>query len=66
MANPDDAVQRLTYSYAEAERLLGVSRIVVRRLVRDGRVRRARLGTRVVLNRDDVERLAAGEHEPVG
>ena len=61
MALDDGAVQALTISYRAAAQLLGVDKRVVRGLVADGRIRYSRLGTRVVLNRTDVLRLAEGQ-----
>ena len=63
MPTPTHTVQPKTISYVDAERVLGVSKMTVRRLVQTGRIRRARLGSRVVLNREDIDRLAEGEFE---
>jgi excisionase family DNA binding protein len=64
MLRSPEAVQRRTVTISEAATILGVSKPVVRRLIADGRLRHARAGTRVLVNRDDVDRFAEGDPEP--
>lgn len=49
--------ERLSYGIAEAGRLLGVSREVVRGLVKNGRLRTVKLGSRVVIPADSLTAL---------
>ena len=48
------AIESAWISYAEAQRLVGLGRTTIWRLVRDGEVRTAKVGRAVRLNRGDL------------
>ena len=65
--------ERLTVTVPEAGRLLGISRALAYRLVRSGELPARRLGTRLVVPKEAINRfleseVAAGQtsHEPSG
>ena len=64
MATSPETVQRRAVSIAETALILGISKPVVRKLVADGRLRHARAGNRILINRQDVDRFAEGDPEP--
>jgi excisionase family DNA binding protein len=56
-----DIPNRLLYSPAEAERLLGLSHASVYRLIRDGKLIAVKLGARTGITAASIERLCAGD-----
>jgi excisionase family DNA binding protein len=49
----------------EAARLLGISRWTVRSYIREGKLKPVRLGRRVLLAEDELERLVSESQEPI-
>ena len=50
------AIESAWLTYAEAQRLVGLGRTTIWRLVRDGEVRTAKVGRAVRLHRKDLEK----------
>lgn len=58
-------MNRLAYSVSQAAQLSGVSEWTVRQAVKRGEIRSKRLGRRVLLSPEDVERVFGfGDEEP--
>ncbi len=55
---------RALKSVEEAAELLGISKWTVRGYIREGKLKSARLGRRVLLAEDELERLVAKSQEP--
>ena len=53
----DTRTERITYSVKEAARALGVGEWMVREKARTGRIRTIRLGARILIPRQELERL---------
>ncbi len=54
-------VEREAYTVDETAHALNVGRVTVYRLIKEGRLRRVKLGTRTVVPRDAIERILRGE-----
>ena len=60
-------VPRLAYSIAEAAQVIGVLTATIRRLIESRKLPCARLGDRVLIPREELERLlTVGQVEPAG
>lgn len=55
---------RALKSVEEAAELLGISKWTVRGYIREGKLKSVRLGRRVLLAEDELERLVAKSQEP--
>lgn len=58
---PDDEIERLGYSPAEAARVLGIGRSHLYELLAQGRIRSVKLGARRIIPRDAILELLAAE-----
>ena len=57
--------ERLSYRMDEAARVVGISQATLYRLVKDGKLRTVKIGTRTLVTRVELERLlAAGGASP--
>jgi excisionase family DNA binding protein len=54
-------VERLAYSVAEAADALGMAESTVRDRIKDGTIRTARIGGRVLIHRSELDRLLLGD-----
>jgi excisionase family DNA binding protein len=57
---PPGIPNRLLYSVAEAEALLGVSHSTLYRLARSGRLQIKKIGSKSVISAESIEQLIAG------
>ncbi len=55
-----ESLERRGYSPAEAARIIGCGRTKVYDLIKEGRIRVVKIGTRTIVSRDEIDRLLIG------
>ncbi len=55
-----ETVERHGYNVSEAARIIGVGRTTMHKMIREGHIRRTKIGSRTIISRDEIDRLLNG------
>jgi excisionase family DNA binding protein len=55
-----DTVERQGYNVSESARIVGVGRTTMHKMIREGRIRPVKIGTRTVIPKSEIDRLLNG------